>query len=135
MVILIMIVILILKIINFSKKKLNPARSKVKELCKILVLRRKFIPCTSIYVVAELGGNLTVILSILKKKRSEELVMHIQKAKKFLENTGRILLKQLKLKGRWHFGEIFTRCCSFISCFQIFTTSIQKDYYNSNFII
>lgn len=36
----------------FRKKKLNPAHSKVKELCKILVLRRKFIPCTSIYVVA-----------------------------------------------------------------------------------
>ena len=130
-----MIVILILKIINFSKKKLNPARSKVKELCKILVLRRKFIPCTSIYVVAELGGNLTVILSILKKKRSEELVLHIHKAKKFLENTGRILLKQLKLKGRWHFGETFTHYCSFISCFQIFITSIQNDNSNSYFII
>ena len=75
------------------------------------------------------------LVEILKKKRSEELVLHIQKAKKFLENTGRILLKQLKLKGRWHFGEIFTRCCSFISCFQIFITSIQNDNYNSNFIL
>ena len=75
------------------------------------------------------------LVEILKKKRSEELVLHKQKAKKFLENTGRILLKQLKLKGRWHFGEIFTRCCSFISYFQIFITSIQNDNSNSYFII
>ena len=47
------------------------------------------------------------LVEILKKKRSEELVLHIHKAKKFLENTGRILLKTAEIKGTvalwWNF--------------------------------
>ena len=82
---------------NFFGKKFKPTRSKVKELCNILVLRRKFIPFTSIYVVAWLKFN-SFTIYFEEEKLGRTRTAHTQ-GKKVLRKHGTNIAETAEIKG------------------------------------